>query len=150
MKILYCKNNFAGPVSGADEITVNYAIELKAAGHSTSVLLVHNPSKNDALSLRLQEAGVPLFALASPTFTVSLAAGRDLAIRAMRAFSPGRLLIRTYSRKIVFHLLQRYHDACCEYLRKHQPDVVHVMTPDPGAVMFIRAAHAVGIPVVYQ
>jgi glycosyltransferase involved in cell wall biosynthesis len=28
--------------------------------------------------------------------------------------------------------------------------VVHVLTPDPGAMMLIRAAHKVGVPVVYQ
>ena len=31
MKILICKNRFAGPISGADEIAVNYADELTAA-----------------------------------------------------------------------------------------------------------------------
>jgi glycosyltransferase involved in cell wall biosynthesis len=150
MNILYCKNSFAGQISGADEITVNYAIEMKAAGHSTAVLLVHQPPLGDGLTARLGAAGVPLSALASQTMSASLAVGRRFAIRAMRAFPPGSLMIRTNSRKLVFSLLQRYHHACCEYLTSHRPDVVHVMTPDPGAVMFIRAAHAVGIPVVYQ
>ncbi|MBV9927204.1 MAG: glycosyltransferase [Acidobacteria bacterium] len=150
MKILFCKNSFAGPISGADEIVVSYALELKAAGHSPSVLLVHPPVKDDPMVTRLRAAGVPLSALASTTFSASLAAGRKLAIRAMRLFKPGSLLIRSNSRKLVFNLLERYHDACCEYLKRHRPDVVHVMTPDPGAVMLIRAAHAVGVPVVYQ
>lgn len=150
MKILFCKNSFAGPISGADEIAVTYAIELKAAGHDTSMLLVHTPSKNDPLVERLRDAGVPLTTLASGTFSASLATARRLAIRAMRAFSPASDLIRSNSRKVVFNLLQRYHDACCEYLKQHQPDVIHVLTPDPGAVMLIRAAHASNIPVVYQ
>ena len=150
MKVLFCKNSFAGPLSGADEIAVNYALELKAAGHSTSVLLVHPPTNNDPLAARVRAAKVPLDTLASTTFSTSLAAGRKLAIRAMRAWAPASTLIRSNSRKIVFDLLQRYQGACCEYLRRTQPDVVHVMTPDPGAVMLIRAAHEVGIPVVYQ
>jgi len=150
MKILFCKNSFAGPISGADEIAVTYAIELKAAGHDTSMLLVHTPSKNDPLAERLRAANVPLNTLASGTFSASLATGRRLAIRAMRAFSPASDLIRSNSRKLVFNLLQRYHDACCEYLRHHQPDVIHVLTPDPGAVMLIRAAHDTNLPVVYQ
>ena len=150
MKVLFCKNSFAGPLSGADEIAVNYALELKAAGHSTSVLLVHPPTNNDPLAARVRAANVPLDTLASTTFSTSLAAGRKLAIRAMRAWAPASTLIRSNSRKIVFDLLQRYQGACCEYLRRTQPDVVHVMTPDPGAVMLIRAAHEVGIPVVYQ
>lgn len=150
MKILFCKNSFAGPISGADEIAVTYAIELKAAGHSTGILLVQPPARDDHLVARLQSAAVPLSTLASPTFTTSLATARKLAIRAMRAWSPLSQLILSNSRKVVFDLLQRYHESCCEYLRQHRPDVLHVMTPDPGAVMFIRAAHATGVPVVYQ
>ena len=150
MDILFCKNSFAGPISGADEIAVTYAVELKAAGHSTGMLLVHPPASGDPLAARLRAAGVPLTSLASPAFSTSLAAGRRLAIRAMRAFTPASQLILTNSRKLVFDLLQRYHDACCEYLRRTRPDVLHVLTPDPGAVMLIRAAHATGVPVVYQ
>ena len=150
MKILFCKNSFAGPMSGADEIAVTYALELKAAGHSTSILLVHTPSKSDPLAARLRAAEVPLNTLASTAFSASLAAGRKLAIRAMRACSPASGLIRSNSRKLVFDLLQRYHGACCEYLRRNRPDLIHVMTPDPGAVMLIRAAHESNVPVVYQ
>ncbi|HJU91469.1 MAG TPA: glycosyltransferase [Pyrinomonadaceae bacterium] len=150
MKVLLCKNSFAGPLSGADEIVVSYAIELKAAGYSPSVLLVHRPAGNDPLAVRLAAAGVTLQSLASTTFSSSLAAARKLAIRAMRAFTPASDLIRSNSRKLVHDLLQRYHGACCEYLGRTRPDIVHVLTPDPGAVMLIRAAHETGIPVVYQ
>lgn len=150
MKILFCKNSFAGPISGADEIAVTYAIELKAAGHSTGMLLVHSPANGDPLVARLRAAEVPLDTLASPAFSASLAAGRRLAIRAMRACAPASNLIRTKSRNLVFDLLERYHDSCCEYLRRKRPDVLHVLTPDQGAMMIIRAAHSTGIPVVYQ
>ena len=150
MNVLFCKNSFAGPISGADEIVVNYAVGLKAEGHKSAVLLVHPPAADDPLAARLRDAGVPLSSLASSKFTASLAAGRKLAIRAMRAFSPASRMIRTNSRKLVFDLLQRYHDACCEHLTRSRPDLVHVLTPDPGAVMLIRAAHTVGVPVVYQ
>jgi glycosyltransferase involved in cell wall biosynthesis len=150
MKILFGKNSFAGPISGADEIAVTYAVQLKAAGQSTGMLLVHPPANNDPLVARLRDADVPLSTLASPAFTASLAAGRRFAIRAMRAWSPASRIIRTNSRKLVFDLLQRYHETCCEYLTRNRPDVLHVLTPDPGAVMLIRAAHVTGIPVVYQ
>jgi glycosyltransferase involved in cell wall biosynthesis len=150
MKILFCKNSFAGPLSGADEILVSYALALKAAGYSTSVLLVHQTANNDPFAERLRAANVPLDTLASTTFSTSLAAGRKLAIRAMGAFAPASGLIRSNSRKLVFELLQRYQGACCKYLKRNRPDVIHVMTPDPGAVMLIRAAHEAGIPVVYQ
>jgi glycosyltransferase involved in cell wall biosynthesis len=150
MKILFCKNNFVGPISGADEIAVTYASELKGAGHNTSILLVHAPSKRDPLALRLREAGIPLNTLASPAFSASLETARKLAIRAMHTFSPASGLIRSNSRKIVSDLLQRYHNACCKYLELHRPDLVHVLTPGPGAEMLIRAAHDTNIPIIYQ
>ncbi len=58
MKIVFCKTSFAGPISGADEIAVMYAIELKAAGHATSMLLIHPPAAADPLAARLREAKV--------------------------------------------------------------------------------------------
>jgi glycosyltransferase involved in cell wall biosynthesis len=150
MKIIFAKTRFAGPISGADEIAVVYAAELKRVGHETAVLLVHAPSNDDPLVLRLREAEVPLTSLASPAFTASLATGRKLAIQAMHALKPARRLILTKSRNIVFDVMRRYHDACCAYLKRERPDVVHVLTPDQGAMMLIRAAHTVGVPVVYQ
>lgn len=150
MNILFCKNNFAGPISGADEIALTYAIELRGAGHDTSILLVQPPSKNDPLAIRLRAAGVPLDTLASTAFSTSLATARRFAIRAMRTFSPVSGLILSNSRKVVFNLLQQYHVACCEYLKRKRPDVVHVLTPDPGAIMLVRAAYETKIPVVYQ
>ena len=150
MKILFCKNNFAGPISGADEIALTYAIELRAAGHDTGVLLVQPPSKDDPLAARLRATEVPLDTLASTAFSTSLAAARRFAIRAMQTFPPVSGLILSNSRKIVFNLLQQYHVVCCEYLKRKQPDIVHVLTPDPGAVMLVRAAHESKIPVVYQ
>ncbi len=150
MKILFAKNSFGGPASGADEIAVTYAIELKAAGHETSMLLVQRPASNDVLAKRLQAANVPLTTLASPAFSFSLATGRKLAINAMRACKPASAIIRSNSRNVVIYLLDRYYDACCEVLQRERPDVLHVMTPDPGAVMLIRAAYATGVPVIYQ
>ena len=150
MKILYCKNNFAGPISGADEIAVTYAVELKAAGHDTRVLLVQPPSKSDQLVDRLRAANVPLTTLASPAVSSSLERARKIAIRAMHAFTPASDLIRSNSRKLVAELIQRYHNACCAYLKSNRPDVVHVLSPGPGAEVLIRAAHSEGIPVIYQ
>ena len=150
MKILFSKSTFVGPISGADEIVTRYAIEMKKVGHQTGILLVHSPELGTPQVTHLNTAGVPISILASPAFSTSLTLGRRVAPWLMRALSPASQMIRTILRKQVFHLLQRYHDACCEYLLTHRPDVVHVVTPDPGAVMLIRAAHTVGIPVVYQ
>lgn len=82
MKIVFCKSGFAGPISGADEIAVTYAVELKAAGHTAEVLLVHPPASDDHLVARLRAADVPLVTLASPQFTAWFGAARKLAIRA--------------------------------------------------------------------
>ena len=150
MKITYCKTAFAGPISGADEIAVMYAVELKRAGHDTAMLLVHPPATDDALVMRLREANVPLTALASPRFSASMATARRVAIRAMGAFKPTSNLILNRSRNLVFDLMHRYEHACCEYLLRERPHLVHVLTPDQGATMIIRAAHKVGVPVIYQ
>jgi len=150
MKIVFCKNSFAGPISGADEIAVAYATELKAAGHAPRLLLVQPPSDRDPLAERLRAANVPLDTLASTAVSSSLATARRVAIGAMRTFPLISDLILSHSRRVLFNLVQQYHEACCEYLRRNRPDVVHVLTPDPGAVMLIRAAHATGIPVIYQ
>ncbi|HEV2835706.1 MAG TPA: glycosyltransferase [Pyrinomonadaceae bacterium] len=150
MRIVFCKTAFAGPISGADEIAVMYALELKRAGHSTAILLVHPPASDDSLAVRLREANIPLTSLASPAFSASLAHARRFAIRAMRAFKPTSQLILNRSRNLVFELMERYHDACCAYFKREKPDVVHVLTPDQGAMMLIRAAHTVGVPVIYQ
>ncbi|HEY6801970.1 MAG TPA: glycosyltransferase [Pyrinomonadaceae bacterium] len=150
MKILFAKSSFAGPISGADEVVVNYAIELKAAGYQTGVLLVHPPYDSEHLIARLRVANVPVDTLASSTLRNSLAAGRRIVRRAMKTFSPARDLILSKSRQVVFSLFQQYYSSCCEYLKRNRPDVLHVLTPDPGAIMLIRAAHDTGIPVIYQ
>jgi glycosyltransferase involved in cell wall biosynthesis len=150
MKILFAKSSFAGPISGADEIAVNYAIELKGAGHQTAMLLVQPPSDSDPLVARLRAADVRVDTLASSAFSNSLAAGRRILIRAMEIFSPARDLILSKSRRVVFNLFQQYHSSCCEYLKRSKPDVLHVITPDPGAIMLIRAAYDTGIPVIYH
>lgn len=150
MKILFAKNSFAGPISGADEIAVNYAIELKGAGHQTGMLLVQPPYDSEPLVARLRAADVPIDTLASSAFSNSLAAGRQILMRAMEIFSPARDLILSKSRRVVFNLFQQYHSSCCEYLTRNKPDVLHVITPDPGAIMLIRAGYDTGIPVIYH
>ena len=47
MKIALCKSHFFGPVSGADEILVSYAISLHHAGHEVDVVLLYKPTEND-------------------------------------------------------------------------------------------------------
>jgi glycosyltransferase involved in cell wall biosynthesis len=35
-------------------------------------------------------------------------------------------------------------------MESHAPDLIHVMTPDPSAMVMIQAGHDAGIPVIYQ
>jgi len=58
MKIALCKSHFFGPVSGADEILVTYAIKLHQAGHDVRVVLLYKPPENDRYYERLRSAGV--------------------------------------------------------------------------------------------
>ena len=60
MKIALCKSHFFGPVSGADEILVTYAISLHNAGYDVEVVLLYKPSDGDRFFRRLQQAGVPV------------------------------------------------------------------------------------------
>ncbi|HYO98992.1 MAG TPA: glycosyltransferase family 4 protein [Pyrinomonadaceae bacterium] len=47
-------------------------------------------------------------------------------------------------------MADQYFAQCCDHLRKLDADLLHVITPDPSAVIMIRAASAVGLPVFYQ
>src|SRR5262245_12522453 len=60
LKIALCKNTFAGPVSGADETVLNYAVNLHQAGYEVTVVLLYPPSVDDQYLRRLQLAGVPV------------------------------------------------------------------------------------------
>ena len=44
----------------------------------------------------------------------------------------------------------RYYRECRTFLQTEKPDLVHVMTPNAGATVMIRAAHDAGIRVMYQ
>lgn len=154
MKIALCKSHFAGPVSGADETLVTYAIKLHQEGHDVSVVLLYKALETDQYYLRLKRAGV----------TVSCVVARSLAYIALRGMrhllssvlfflflvprSPevlGRLS------QFVLHVLAHLHyRQCRRYLATIRPDLLHVFTPDIGAALLIRAGHALGIPVLYQ
>ena len=54
MKIALCKTHFFGPISGADEILVTYAISLRQAGNDVAVVLLYKPAENDRFFRRLK------------------------------------------------------------------------------------------------
>jgi hypothetical protein len=60
MRIVLCKGQMLGPISGADETLVTYAIQLQKAGHSVSVLLMYRSAKNDPYAQRLFDTRIPV------------------------------------------------------------------------------------------
>jgi glycosyltransferase involved in cell wall biosynthesis len=150
MKIVLCKGQLFGPISGADETLVTYAIQLQKLGHAVSVLLLYPCSPLDHHYQRLREAGVPVAAVASNSVRKSLGAGRTVLQGLLDFFPTSRRLIRNRAQQITTNLAGRYQQQCYDSLRIIKPDVVHVVTPDSGAMVMIRAAHAAGIPVIYQ
>src|SRR6266850_2425688 len=65
MRIILCKGQIYGPISGSDETLVTYASQLQKAGHEVSVLLMYLHAEEDQYYQRLLEAGVPVSWIAS-------------------------------------------------------------------------------------
>ena len=63
MKVLFCKGQTMGPISGADELLVTYATRLLGAGVNVSVLLMFSQN-GDPYHDRLRRAGIPVVATA--------------------------------------------------------------------------------------
>lgn len=150
MRILLGKGQFMGPISGADETLVAYATQLQQEGHSVSVLLMYPHSPTDQYFTRLSKAGVPVTSIAHARVHTSMGAGRKLARGFLQVFPTSRHAIRRRAQKIATSVAGRYYDKCCEYLKQSRAELLHVITPDPSAMVMIRAAHVAGVPVLYQ
>jgi glycosyltransferase involved in cell wall biosynthesis len=154
MKIALCKSHFAGPVSGADEVMVNYAVHLHQAGSEVTVVLLHPPSADDPYLRRLQRKGVPVTCIITRSFFFTLLRVLRNLVSSTFFFlflvkgAPERL------RKIwqvALDLASRLHYSdCVDYFAATRPDLLHVFTPDTGAALMIRAGHGLGIPVLYH
>jgi glycosyltransferase involved in cell wall biosynthesis len=154
LKIALCKSALAGPVSGADEVMVNYAVHLREVGHTVMVVLLYPPSIDDQFYQRLKRAGVEVRSVVE---TSALFA----ALHAVRQVFFG-LIFFIYVWPGSFHRLRRiwqlihrgasrvYTRKCRRFFSSMRPDLLHVFTPDAGAALMIRAGHQVGIPVLYH
>lgn len=89
-----------GPVSGADETIVTYATRLRSANHDSTVLLMYPHAIDDPYYLRLENAGVPVHAIASAGTRASLSTGRKLAASLLTAFPPSQRLVRRQAQRI--------------------------------------------------
>ena len=154
MKIALCKSHFFGPVSGADEILVSYAISLHNAGHDVDVVLLYKPAGNDRFNRRLRQAGVPIVTVINRSIAFTI-------LRTLRGLLSSFLLFfllvpRTERglRKIwqvLIDLISRVHYKNCRaYFAQTHYDLLHVFTPDTGATLLIRAGNEAGIPVLYH
>jgi glycosyltransferase involved in cell wall biosynthesis len=150
MKIILGKGQFMGPISGADETLVAYATQLRQAGQSVTVLMMYPHAPRDQYYLRLCKAGVPVVSIAPSHVQASLKTGRRLALGLLQIFPPSRHVVRRRGQKIATSVAGRYFEQCCDYLRQAQAGLIHVITPDPSAMVMIRAAHVAGVPVIYQ
>jgi glycosyltransferase involved in cell wall biosynthesis len=154
MRVLLCKSHFDGPVSGSDETLVAYATHLHRSGYSITVILLYPPASDDLYCARLRLAGVEVVTIAS-------SGGAQVALRLLRTMAghlsktlPPPATLRRLSR-VVWHRMAwrfaRLHRKNCDkYFQSSSADLMHVLTPDPGAELIIRAGAAAGIPVLYQ
>ena len=150
MKIILCKSHFDGPISGADETLVTYAAQLRKAGQSVSVLLMFLHAEEDQYYQRLLEAGVPVSWIASNLTQNSFGTGRKLANRMFYTFPASKGFVRRKTQPMLTAMAERYSCQCREFFETARPDLVHVMTPNAGAAVIIKAASDAGIPVMYQ
>src|ERR1044072_703641 len=150
MKIILCKSHLDGPISGADETLVTYASQLQRAGVSVSVLLMYLHAEEDQYYQRFRECDVRVAWISSNLTANSVNAGRRIATRVFLSFPGSKALLRRRTQPMLTAVANRYYSDCRRFLEEEGPDVVHVMTPNAGAAVMIRAAHDAGIPVMYQ
>jgi len=154
MKIALCKSHFLGPVSGADEILITYAIRLHQAGHDVRVVLLYKPAENDPYYERLQRLGVPVSHIIQRSFAFMIL--RSLRQVISSFFLIFLLIPQSEQRlrkmwQLMMDLISRVHYSNCRaYFSATRYDLLHVFTPDTGAALMIRAGHEVGIPVLYH
>jgi glycosyltransferase involved in cell wall biosynthesis len=150
MRIILCKGQILGPISGSDETLVTYAIQLQKAGHSVTVLLMYLCSAEDPYYQRLVNAGVAVSWIASKLAYASLGTGRKLGYKISAIFPASKPIIRRRALRVVTGMATRYYQQCRDYLQAHNADLLHIITPDPSAMVMIRAGYDAGIPVIYQ
>ncbi|HEV8426718.1 MAG TPA: glycosyltransferase family 4 protein [Pyrinomonadaceae bacterium] len=154
MKIALCKSHFFGPVSGADEILVTYAIRLRQAGHDVDVVLLYKPNDNDRFCRRLRQADVPIRHIIDRSIAFMI-------LRSARGVVSSFLLLFLLIPRsevglrriwqVLIDLISRVHYSTCRaYFSRSHFDLLHVFTPDTGAALMIRAGKEADIPVLYH
>jgi glycosyltransferase involved in cell wall biosynthesis len=153
MRVALCKSFLAGPVSGADEALVNYATHLRGRGYAVTVVLLHPPASGDRYYESLRRAGVEVSCVAETSiFYPALRAARTLFFSLLFfVYVPGSFERLRKMWQAMNRLVTRLHmRRCHRFFGRLRPDLLHVFTPDAGAMLMIRAGHELGIPVLYH
>ena len=154
MKIALCKTTIFGPISGADEIMLNYAVHLHQSGHDVSVVLLYPPSGNDQYLKRLQLKGVPVQTIVVRSYLFAF-------LRLFRSLLSSALFFLFFVKRaptrlrkiwqVAIRTITKFHYRNCRaYFASRPPDLLHVFTPDTGTELMIRAGHELAIPVLYH
>lgn len=154
MKIALCKTTMFGPISGADEIMLNYAVHLHQTGHDVSVVLLYPPSVDDQYLRRMKLQGISVRVIVLRSYLFA-------CLRLLRSLLTSALFFLFFVKRspaglrriwqVAIRAITQFHYRDCRaYFDEHRPDVLHVFTPDTGAEMMIRAGHELGIPVLYH
>jgi len=150
MKIVLCKGQFMGPISGADESLVTYATQLKRSGHEATVLTLYPHPSAAQYEGPLKEAGVEVLRITDHKAHVLLDLARN-ATRRISHFSNGsQRFLHKDAERITRRIAKGYGRKCFEYFNRSGADVVHVLTPDAATPVLIDASNAAKVPVIYQ
>jgi len=154
MKITLCKSHFAGPISGADETLVAYALALHEASYEVQVVILYRCAEDDQYYLRLKNAGVPVsFVVTHSRVFEVLRRVRDLLASAFLFIflvPQASHRLRRIWQAVMETITRFYYRNCLAFFSGARPDILHVFTPDSGARLMISVGHALGIPVLYQ
>lgn len=154
MKIAICRSQFYGPVSGADEILLTYAVCLRRAGHDVDVVLLYKPARDDRFCQRLRQADVKVLHVVERSIAFTLLRGlRNLLSSVLLLF----LLVprseqgmRKIWQVLIDWISRSHYGTCQRYFAQSAYSVLHVFTPDTGTALMIRAGKTAGIPVLYH
>lgn len=149
MRVILARAALRGAINGASETVVTYATHLRRTGHDVSVLALYPPRRSDPYWGRLRRGGVPVeWAAAVDVEAPVLAAGAVTdRYRRSRVVAPP---VSVVGQSVLKTMADRCTRECENRLRRSGADLVHVVGQDAGTEVFIRAAHAAGIPTLFQ
>lgn len=154
MKIALCKSHFFGPVSGADEILATYAIGLRRAGYDVEVVLLYKPPDTDRFCRRLRQERVPIVNVIDRSKAFMIMRGlRSLVSSFLLVFlliPRSEASLRKIWQVLLDLISKAHYKHCRAFLSASDYDLLHVFTPDTGAILFIRAGKEAGVPVLYH